>query len=153
MLAAILALTSAFTAPGHLASAPTRAYASAPTRAHVSAIGDFKLPDLPKLPLPDLPNPFAEEFRLFPDDVQFTDVDGDEVVLRPKLGKVDFYVNKKLRMENCRIAINGDTIEISGTMQKGTPLSFLGFNIVETVTEGAKPRDPAALELAGKLAM
>lgn len=42
----------------------------------------------------------------------------------------------------------GNTLEITGTIKKGTPLSFLGFNLEDTVTEGTTPSDPADADKA-----
>ena len=89
------------------------------------------------------------DFRLFPDDVSFTDRDGDQVVLRKTIGnRVDFYVNKKMRLSGARMVRNGDTLEVTGTIKKGTPLSFLGFNLEDVVTEGCVPSDAAACDAA-----
>lgn len=110
-----------------------------------------KLPELPKLGLPDLGGIFGggDDFQLFPSDVEFTDVDGDVVVLRGKSGtSVDFYVNRKLLLSNARLKRTGNGLEITGTVKKGTPLSWLGFNVEEVVTEGTTPRDPEVLDKA-----
>merc|ERR1719238_1845476 len=60
------------------------------------ALGDFKLPEIPN-PFGGLLEGFGggDDFRLFPDDVQFSDVDGDLVTLRGKGATVDLYVGKK----------------------------------------------------------
>jgi len=88
------------------------------------------------------------DLQLFPDDVQFKDVDGDTVTLRGVRGKVDFYVNGKLTLSSARMQRTGNTLEITGTIKKGTPLSFLGFNLEDTVTEGTTPSDPADADKA-----
>jgi len=102
-----------------------------------------------KLELPALPNPFAQELKLSPLDVRFTDVDGDVVTLRPNGGSaVDFYVGNDLRLEKARMVENGGTLEITGKVKKSTPLSMIGFNLEEITTEGVTPRDPADVERA-----
>ena len=102
-----------------------------------------------KLELPSLPNPFAQELKLSPLDVRFTDVDGDVVTLRPNGGSaVDFYVGNDLRLEKARMVENGGTLEITGKVKKSTPLSMIGFNLEEITTEGVTPRDPADVERA-----
>ena len=80
----------------------------------VTMIGGFKLPDLPSFGGGD------DDFRLFPSDVEFTDVDGDVVVLRPKGGKIDFFVNRKLRISNANLVKNGNMLEITGRVEKKT---------------------------------
>jgi len=103
--------------------------------------------ELPKLP--DLGGLFGggDDFQLLPSDVEFTDVDGDAVVLRKRSGgRVDFYVNRKIQLSEARVLVKGNSLEITGTVKKGTPLSLLGFNIEEVVTEGTTPRDPEVLE-------
>lgn len=97
----------------------------------------------------EMPNPFAQELTIGPKDVTFTDVDGDVVTLQPNSGgTVDFYVGKKLMLEKAKMARNGDSLEITGTIKKGTPLSMLGFNLEEVTTEGTTPRDPDDVEKA-----
>ena len=86
-------------------------------------------------------------------DVQFKDSDGDLVTLRPKGAMVDMYVGSDLRLSNARMSRDGNMLKLSGVVTKGTPLSFLGFNIEENLTEGVTPVDPAdadrAMELVG----
>ena len=130
----------------------------------------FKLPELPKLPnpfgggeakggeqgggfgLPELPNPFGgggdDDFRLYPDDFEFKDVDGDMVVLRVARGslQVDYYVNRKLRISKANLVKNGNMLEISGRIQK--PTGFMNFALEEYVTEGTTPADPADVDRA-----
>ena len=105
-------------------------------------------PDRPEFKL-EVPNPFAQEIKLGPRDVVFTDKDGDEVVLQPNAGgTVDFWVGNKLVLEKARLERNGDSLEITGTIKKGTPLSMLGFNLEEIATEGTTPRDPDDVDKA-----
>jgi len=96
----------------------------------------------------------GEEFRLFPSDVQFMDVDGDDVVLRPTGGKVDLFVNKKEVLSGAVMTLNADgkTLEVKGTVKKGFGGIVLpGFALEEIVVEGVVPRDPADLEAAKAL--
>ena len=93
------------------------------------------------------------EFRLFPSDVQFTDVDGDDVVIRPVPGgtRIDLYVNKKLKFEKATMtkSASGDMLEIQGSVKQGFAfLGALGFQLEDIVVEGVKPRDPADVEKA-----
>ena len=91
----------------------------------------------------------GDDFTLYPTDVEFTDVDGDSVVIRPTTGKkVDFFVNRKLRLKNAVLVKNGNMLEITGTITKGTPFSMIGFNLEDIVTEGTTPRDPADCDKA-----
>ena len=48
-------------------------------------VGGFVAPPRPERPefKLDIPNPFASELQIGPRDVQFTDMDGDVVTLRP----------------------------------------------------------------------
>jgi len=86
----------------------------------------------------------GNDFQLIPSDVQFKDVDGDTVTFRPiSTGKADFYVNGKLQLSKAVVVKNGDMLEITGTIIKGTPFSAIGFNLEDVVTEGTKPLDPA----------
>eukprot|EP00320_Phaeocystis_rex_P019904 CAMPEP_0119058880 /NCGR_PEP_ID=MMETSP1178-20130426/3131_1 /TAXON_ID=33656 /ORGANISM="unid sp, Strain CCMP2000" /LENGTH=157 /DNA_ID=CAMNT_0007039867 /DNA_START=38 /DNA_END=511 /DNA_ORIENTATION=+ len=114
-----------------------------------------KLPDfggLPKLPdfggLPKLPDFGGSQLELRPGDLQFRDVDGELVTLRSNYGKVDLFVDSKLRLSNARLIRNGDMLEISGEITKGTPLGLLGFNLKDYVTEGVTPADPADADRA-----
>merc|ERR1719331_1485741 len=102
----------------------------------------------------ELPSFFGgESFQLFPSDVEFTDVDGDYIVLRKALGgKVDLYVNKKLKFEGARMVVNGNTLEITGRVKQGFAfLGALGFQLEDIVTEGVTPANPADLEKAAAL--
>ncbi len=77
------------------------------------------------------------------------DKDGDEVTFQPSFsGTVDFYVGSKLMLEGARLVQNGDSLEITGKIKKGTPLSMFGFNLEEIMTEATTPRDPADLDRA-----
>ena len=105
------------------------------------AIGDFKLPSF------DFGG--GGDFRRFPDDVSFMDSDGDEVTLRKTSGsRIDFYVGTKIRLSDAAMVRKGNTLEITGKIKKGTPLSLLGFNLEDFVTEGVTPRDPAECDKA-----
>ena len=115
------------------------------------AIGGFKMPEMPSMP--DFGGGGNEKLQLFPDDVQFTDVDGDTVTIRPLGGKkVDFFVNGKIRLSKAILVQNGNMLEITGTITKGTPFSIIGFNLEDIVTEGTTPKDPADVEKAMKCA-
>ena len=123
--------------------------ASVPRAPAPLALGGFEMPKLP-----ELPNPFGggNDFQLFPSDVQFTDRDGDVVVLRPvQAGKVDFYVNKSLKLQGATLqkSADGQMLEITGKIQ--TPFAFLGalgFKLEDIVTEGTVPQDPEDLDKA-----
>jgi len=92
-------------------------------------------------PLPDLD-------RLFPTDVQFFDVDGEELTFRGKGGRtVEYWVNKKGRMREARIKQDGNSLQISGSIRKPVPLfSLIGFNLEDFVTDVATPKDPADVD-------
>lgn len=130
------------------------------------AIGGFKMPEMPSF------GGFGggDDFQLIPSDVQFKDVDGDTVTLRAVSGgKVDFcknacpnsppltspwlpifgtVVNGKLRLSKAVLVKNGNSLEITGTVTKGTPLSAIGFNLEDVITEGTTPMDPADCDKA-----
>jgi len=109
------------------------------------AIGGFKMPEMPSF------GGFGggDDFQLIPSDVQFKDVDGDTVTLRAVSGgKVDFFVNGKLRLSKAVLVKNGNSLEITGTVTKGTPLSAIGFNLEDVITEGTTPMDPADCDKA-----
>mmetsp|Transcript_33749 Transcript_33749/g.88791 ORF Transcript_33749/g.88791 Transcript_33749/m.88791 type:complete len:143 (-) Transcript_33749:310-738(-) len=137
MLALFLA-TASFQAP--LTSAFTSNVVSSPRAASPVAIGGFKLPDFGG----------GSNFQLFPSDVNFMDVDGDDVVIRSaSAGRVDLYVNKELKFEAASMKLNGNTLEITGKVKQGFAfLGALGFNLEDIVTEGVTPKDPAYLEKA-----
>ena len=98
---------------------------------------------------PSLPNPFGGgSLELYPSDVQFQDIDGDVITLREARGKVDFYVGNQVKLSGARLRRNGNTIEITGTVKKGTPLSFLGFNLEDVITEGVTPVNAADCDAA-----
>ena len=138
------------------------------------AIGGFQMPSMPSFG-----GGGDDSFKLFPDDVQFVDTDGETVTIRPVvrtqglerwtslrtrtlcssptidplrgqpgMKKVDFYVNGKLRLSKAVLARNGNMLEITGTITKGTPFSIIGFNLEDVVTEGTQPRDPADCDKA-----
>ena len=76
------------------------------------------------------------DLKLLPSDVQFVDVDGDTITLRGVYGgKIDYYVGKTLKLSGAILAESGGSLQITGTTKKGTPLSFLGFNLEETITD------------------
>ena len=106
--------------------------------------GGFELPKF------ELPSFGGGDFRLFPDDVEFTDVDGDYVVVRKASGgTVDLYVNKKLKFEGARMNSNGNMLEVTGSVKQGFAfLGALGFQLEDIVTEGVQPTNPADLEKA-----
>jgi hypothetical protein len=113
--------------------------------------GGFVAPPRPERPPFEFPNPLAsnESLKLMPGDVQFTDVDGDIITIRAVGGnRVDMYVGDTLRFEKGRLLRNGNTLEITAKVKKGTPLSFIGFNLEEIVTEGTTPQDVFDLERA-----
>ena len=94
--------------------------------------------------------PLGNLDRLFPTDVQLTDVDGDDIVLRGKGGAtVEYYVGRKGRMRAARLKISGNSLQISGQIKKPVPLfSLIGFNLEEFVTDVCTPQDPADLDKA-----
>jgi hypothetical protein len=95
----------------------------------------------------------GDDFQLFPSDVEFKDVDGDYIVLRKAAGgKIDLYVNKKLKFEGARMVVNGNTLEVTGSVKQGFAfLGALGFQLEDIVTEGVTPANPADLEKAAAL--
>ena len=141
----VVATSLAFAPPTTRVTAMSRASLRAPAPL---ALGGFELPKI------ELPNPFGGDdgFQLYPSDVEFTDRDGDVVVLRPvQAGKIDFYVNKSLKLSGATLqkAADGTMLEITGKIQ--TPFAFLGvlgFNLEDIVTEGTVPNDPADVEKA-----
>ena len=156
MLAAgLTALLTSFTLPGAPMVQRSRATVT---------MGLFdnlpKLPDgLPSLPKIDLGGIEIESFgdkwnkpgdlKLIPSDVQFQDVDGDTITLREvRNGKVDYYVGKELKLESATLVQSGNSLQVSGKVNKGTPLSFLGFNLEESITDQMTPADPADLAKA-----
>ena len=141
MISLIVGVAIAFTAP------PS-------TRLALAAHGATRVSSLHAIGSFELPNPFGgDNFQLFPSDVEFTDVDGDYVVLRKASGgKVDLWVNKKLKFEGARMAVRGNTLEITGSIKKGFPLlGALGFQLEDIVTEGVTPRNPMDVEKATSL--
>ena len=56
--------------------------------------------------------------------------------------QVDYYVGKSLKLEGAVLVQNGNSLQVTGTIKKGTPLSFLGFNLEETQTDQMTPSDP-----------
>ena len=59
-----------------------------------------------------------------------------------------YNVGSTLKLSNAKLVQKGNMLEITGKEMKGTPLSMLGFNIEETVTEGTTPASPEDLERA-----
>jgi hypothetical protein len=147
-LSLVLAMTMTFAPPmTRLVHSPMQA---ATLRAPVpQAIGGFELPKF------DLPSFGGGDFQLYPSDCEFTDVDGDYVVIRKAgSGKVDLWVNKKLKFEGARMTLNsnGKVLEITGSVKQGFAfLGALGFQLEDIVTEGVQPSDPADLEKAMSL--
>ena len=142
VLSVLVSLTLAFAPPTtRLGHAPRHVSVRAPV---AQAIGGFELPKF------ELPSFGGGDFRLFPDDVEFTDVDGDYVVVRKASGgTVDLYVNKKLKFEGARMSSNGNMLEITGSVKQGFAfLGALGFQLEDIVTEGVQPTNPADLEKA-----
>jgi hypothetical protein len=94
--------------------------------------------------------PLGDLDRLFPNDVQFNDIEGDEITLRGKGGnKVEYYSNGKGRMRSASLRVEGNTLQISGVVKKPVPVfSLIGFNLEEFVTDAATPKDPADLDRA-----
>lgn len=87
------------------------------------------------------------------DDLQFTDVDGDTVTLRPLRGSsmVEMYVNGELRIPRATVTRTGNTLEFTGKVKRPVvPLVPLlnTFALEEIVTEGATPSNPVDLERA-----
>lgn len=133
-------------------------------RAAVRAAGvRMQMPEMPKLPKINFKDflggieveAFGDQFaapgdlKLLPSDVQFVDVDGDTITLRGVYGgKIDYYVGKTLKLSGAILAESGGSLQITGTTKKGTPLSFLGFNLQETITDSMTPKDPEDLAKA-----
>ena len=94
-------------------------------------------------PLPDLRG-------LFPSDVQFRDVDGEELTFRSnENGTVNYWVNGKGRMRSASIIVVSGSLHISGTIKKPVPLfTLIGFNHEDFVTDVATPKDFAVLKQA-----
>ena len=143
MLLSLVVGFAAFTAPMGRMVQPSQGVVTSRARTPV-AIGGFKMPEIP--------NPFGGDgdFQLYPSDVDFTDVDGDYVVLRKTVGgKIDFYVNKKIKLEGARMAANGNMLEITGSVKQGFSfLGPLGFALEDIVTEGVTPTSPDDLAKA-----
>ena len=123
----------------------------------------MQMPEMPKMPKIDFKDflggieieAFGDKFaapgdlKLIPSDVQFSDVDGDTITLRGVPGrKVDYYVGKDLKLSGAVLTANGGSLQVTGTVKKGTPLSFLGFNMEETITDQMTPQDPEDLSRA-----
>ena len=64
---------------------------------------------------------------------------------------MDLYIGGKLKLEGTVMVRNGNALQFTGKETKGTPLSMLGFNLEETITVGATPRDPADVDKAMEL--
>ena len=154
LLIAFVAMASAFMAP------PTRTLQARATTMQSSSVV-MELPFGIKLPKIDLGGIEIESFgdkwnaegdlKLIPSDVQFKDTDGDVVTLRKtRGGRVDFFVGKQFKMQGVLTEENG-TLMVTGKVTKGTPLSLLGFNLEDVVTESMKPADPEDLAKATAL--
>ena len=57
----------------------------------------------------------------------------------------------KLKLEGTVMVRSGNALQFTGKETKGTPLSMLGFNLEDTITVGATPRDPADVDKAMEL--
>ena len=66
----------------------------------------------------------------------------------PHALQVDFYVGGELKLEGAIVVRSGNGLQFTGKETKGTPLSFVGFNLEDTITVGATPADPANADLA-----
>lgn len=143
MMLQLLTAAAAFAPPSRVALGVSHASV---TRAPPAVA--IELPFIGKIDLPSFGG--GGDFKLFPSDVQFTDVDGDVVTLRPISGtKVDFYSNGNLVISGAGLVRNGNTLEISGKIRKGFGGIVLpGFELEDNVTEGTTPRDPADLDKA-----
>lgn len=119
----------------------------------------FEMPKMPKLDLGGIEfESFGDKWdgpgdlQLIPSDVQFKDVDGDTITLRKvRNGKIDYYVGKTLKLSGAVLTTSGNSIQVTGTIKKGTPLSFIGFNLEETITDQMTPADPEDLAAAQAL--
>ena len=90
--------------------------------------------------------------KLIPSDVQFKDVDGDTITFRGRGGSiVDYYKGSKLMLKKAVLEVKGANLLVTGTVQKSTPLSMLGFNLEDTITEQITPADPDDLAKASAL--
>ena len=56
---------------------------------------------------------------------------------------MDLYIGGKLKLEGTVMVRSGNALQFTGKETKGTPPSMLGFNLEDTITVGATPRDPA----------
>ena len=63
-------------------------------------------------------------------------------------GKVDYYVGKSLKLQNAVLTESNGMLQVTGIVKKGTPLSLLGFNLEDVVTEATTPKDPEDCEKA-----
>ena len=61
---------------------------------------------------------------------------------------MDLYIGGKLKLEGTVMVRSGNALQFTGKETKGTPLSMLGFNLEDTITVGATPRDPADVDKA-----
>ena len=92
------------------------------------------------------------DLQLIPSDVQFKDVDGDTITFRGRgQSKVDYYNGSKLMLKKAVLEVKGTNLLVTGTVQKSTPLSLLGFNLEDTITEQITPVDPDDLVKASAL--
>jgi len=95
-------------------------------------------------------NPLRNRFEQREGDVAFTDVDGDNVVVRKAAGdKVDLFVNEEQRLARATIVSNGGMLEVTGSVKQGFAfLGALGFELEDIVTEGVTPSNPVDLQKA-----
>merc|ERR1719247_1666707 len=129
--------------------------AGAATTRH-SSVAMIEFPKMPKLDMGGIEfESFGDKWngpgdlKLLPSDVQFRDVDGDTITLRGRPGgKVDYYVGKNLKLTGAVLQSTGSALQVTGSIKKGTPLSFLGFNLEETITDQMTPTDPEMIAKA-----
>eukprot|EP00966_Prymnesium_polylepis_P306729 7087923-Prymnesium_polylepis.1 len=95
-----------------------------PMAVHTIVMEEMWTPPKDLGPLPDLGGLYAS-------DVQFMDVEGDEITLRGKGGGVvEFWNNGKGRMRSAKLRLSGNSIQISGEIKKPVPIfSMIGFNM------------------------
>ena len=62
--------------------------------------------------------------------------------------QINMYVGKNLKYEGAVLTQSGNSLQVTGKVTKGTPLSFLGFSLEETVVDQMTPQDPEDLAKA-----
>ena len=81
-------------------------------------------------------------------DLSFTDTDGDSIALKKATGgRVDFYVNGKLKMEAAVVAAKGSSLELQGIDANDWKYKF-NANFKTYITDRLTPSDPADVEKA-----